>query len=105
MHSLSWILPIILIILLVSGKCFATPKTCDALLNECISIVHDADGFLTVKDNHIKLLKEQNNQLQKSLDVEIERATHAEVWYRDPKIIAPSLFLFGFVTAIYTERH
>ncbi len=89
----------------MTSQSHAGPKTCDALLNECMSVVHDADASITLYGKHIELLQSENEQLQTALNVEIERATHAKAWYRDPKLIAPTVFILGFITAIHAERH
>ncbi len=90
---------------MINSSCYASSKTCSELLNECVTVVHESDAFLALKDSHIVLLREQNEGLQTALNSEIERATHAEVWYRDPKLVAPTLFILGFITAIHAERH
>ncbi len=99
------LMSILLSLLLATNQCQAAPKTCDALLNECMIVVHEADASISLYGKHIELLQDENKNLQTALDLEIERATHAEAWYRDPKLIAPTVFILGFITAIHAERH
>lgn len=89
----------------MNSNCFAAAKTCDALLNECIAVVHDADDSISNCSKHVDLLNEESKRLQQSLDIELEKSAQAEAWYRDPKYVLPTVFILGFITAVQAERH
>ena len=94
-----------LLLLILPSLSNAALKTCGEVISECREVVDKADTVIAIQEEDSRLLKEQNERLEKALSEETARAAHDEAWYRDPKFVVPATFILGFVTAVFAERH